>query len=191
MTHLDAGVLARAEAFMEKRAAISISLDDYRQAAVLVPLIRRSDDWSILFCQRAEDLTLHSGQISFPGGGAEEGETLEQTALRETEEEIGVSSASIRLLGRLDDLVTVSGYVVSPFIGIMPSDAVYVLQTSEIVNTYEVPISVLLSPGPDVRYIRFNERDYPSLFFRAQGIEIWGLTGRILKALLDVIRVVT
>ena len=192
MTRLGDDLLDRLERFLETRPAISIDLPGHRPAAVIVPLIKTDSGLSVLFCQRSEDLSLHSGQIAFPGGGADPGETMEATALRETEEEIGLPRGQVQLIGRLDDLTTISGYVVAPFVGIIPSGFDYVLQTSEIVKAFEVPLEHLLSPSNlEVRYIAFRGTDYPSCFFHFDGIEIWGLTATILKELLDAVRTVS
>ncbi|MEO8217784.1 MAG: CoA pyrophosphatase, partial [Acidobacteriota bacterium] len=89
--------------------------------------------------------------------------------------------------GRLDDLITtVSGYIVAPFVGVIPSNFRYVLQPSEVTEVYEVPLEALLADGnPEVRMIDYLGKRYPSYFYHWNGLEIWGLTGRMVKALLD------
>ncbi|MGA7616952.1 MAG: CoA pyrophosphatase, partial [Thermoanaerobaculia bacterium] len=146
MIRFDDDTAERLEALLATRPADEMSVGKLRRACVVAPLIPRRDGWSLLFVRRSESLALHRGQVAFPGGAAEAGETLEETAVRETEEEVGIPRDAIRLIGRLDDLHARTGFIVAPFIGIIPPDLEYVLQESEVVETYEVPISVLLSP---------------------------------------------
>lgn len=170
------------------RPAVEIDAPQHRRAAVLIPLIRNSGGWSVLFTRRAENLAAHSGQISFPGGSLEPGETLEQAAIREAEEEVGIPPRHVELIGRLDDLVTHSGFLVAPFAGIIHEPFDYVMQESEVVEVFEVPLSVLLDPdNPEVRYVPFRSRSYPAYFYHYGPYEIWGLTGRMLKAFLDLV----
>lgn len=170
------------------RPAIEIEAPQLRRASVLVPLIRVGEEWSILFTQRAENLAAHSGQISFPGGGLEPGEELDQAAIREAEEEVGIPPATVELIGRLDDLVTNSGFLVAPFVGVIHEPIEYVVQESEVVEVFEVPLRALLDPAlPVVRYVTFRNVRYPAYYYPYGRHEIWGLTGRMLKAFLDLV----
>ncbi len=87
-------------------------------AAVLVPLVWQDDEWHLLFTRRTDKVESHKGQVSFPGGACDEGEaTPEQTALRETNEEIGLQAKDIKVLGRLTNLITISYFRVTPALG--------------------------------------------------------------------------
>ena len=173
---------------LAKRPAVEIQAPQHRRACVLIPLIRNAGSWSILFTQRAENLAAHSGQISFPGGSVENGETLEEAAVREAEEEVGIPRQSVELIGRLDDVVTHSGFLVAPFVGIIHERVEYVMQETEVVEIFEVPIEALLDiRNPEVRYVPFRARQYPAYFYHYGRYEIWGLTGRMLKAFLDLV----
>ena len=173
---------------MAQRPAIEIDAPQYRRACVLVPLIHDRGSWSLLFSRRSANLAAHSGQIAFPGGAAEEGEPLETAAVREAEEEVGIARSAVELIGRLDDVVTNSGFLVAPFVGIITARIDYVLQESEVAEVFEVPIESLLVPAqPEVRYVSFRDREYPAYFYRHDHYEIWGLTGRMLKAFLDLV----
>lgn len=173
---------------LARRPAIEIDAPQHRRACVLIPVIRNAGSWSILFTQRAENLAAHSGQISFPGGSVEDGETLEQAAIREAEEEVGIPPQSVELIGRLDDVITHSGFLVAPFVGIIHEPVEYVMQESEVVEIFEVPIEALLEIGnPEVRYVPFRAKEYPAYFYHYGRYEIWGLTGRMLKAFLDLV----
>jgi 8-oxo-dGTP pyrophosphatase MutT (NUDIX family) len=188
VTRFDEASLARLRAAVGDRPAIAIDAPQYRRACVLIPLVQADGGWSILFSRRSENLAAHSGQIAFPGGAVEEGETLEAAAVREAEEEVGIPSEHVEVIGRLDDLVTNSGFLVAPFVGIVHERIDYVLQEAEVEEVFEVPVDALLQPSqPEVRYVAFRSRQYPAYFYRYEQYEIWGLTGRILKGFLDLV----
>lgn len=184
----DDAALERLRHLLAARPAIEIDAPHLKRACVLIPLIRSHGGWSILFTRRSENLAAHSGQIAFPGGGVEEGETLEMAAVREAEEEVGIPPVHVELIGRLDDTVTNSGFLVAPFAGVVHEPIEYVMQESEVVEVFEVPIEALLDPGnPEVRYVPFRNKRYPAYFYHHDRYEIWGLTGTMLKAFLDVV----
>ena len=189
MPRFDDGSLAQLRDLLAQRPAIEIDAPEHRRACVLVPLIRDPDGrWSILFSRRSDQLQAHSGQVAFPGGAAEAGESLEAAAIREAEEEVGIPPRHVQLIGRLDDLITNSGFLVAPFVGVITEPVEYVLQEAEVVEVFEVPVEALLAPAlPEVRYVSFRQRHYPAYFYPYRQFEIWGLTGRMLKAFLDVV----
>ena len=186
LPRFDNAALIRLRAILGARPAIEIDAPTLKRAAVLIPLVPNDRGWSLLFSRRSANLAAHSGQIAFPGGGVETGEPLEAAAIREAQEEVGIGAEHIELIGRLDDLVTNSGFLVAPFVGIIDERVDYVLQASEVDEVFEVPIEALLSPNqPEVRYVAFRGKNYPAYFYRHEQHEIWGLTGRILKHFLD------
>jgi 8-oxo-dGTP pyrophosphatase MutT (NUDIX family) len=180
--------LDRLRQILGRRPAIEIIAPEYRRACVLVPIVRVNDEWSILFSRRSANLAAHSGQIAFPGGTVEEGEALEVAAIREAEEEVGIHRGAVELIGRLDDVVTNSGFLVAPFVGVIQERIDYVLQEAEVTEVFEVPIEALLDIAqPEVRFVTFSDRKFPAYFYRYHDYEIWGLTGRMLKAFLDLV----
>jgi mutator protein MutT len=184
----DDAALGRLRAIVARRPAMEIEAPALKRASVLIPLVREGDGWSLLFSRRADTLQAHSGQIAFPGGGVEAGETLENAVVRETEEEVGIPAARVELIGRLDDLITNSGFLVAPFVGVIHERIDYVLQESEVVEVFEVPLDALLDPAqPQVRYVTFRNRRFPAYFYPYDRYEIWGLTGRVLKSFLDLV----
>jgi mutator protein MutT len=185
----DDAALGRLRELLGRRPAMEIDAPNLKRAAVLIPIVRtESGGWSILFSRRSDQLQAHSGQIAFPGGGVETGETLENAVIRETQEEVGIPAASIELIGRLDDLITNSGFLVAPFAGVIGERIDYVLQESEVVEVFEVPLDALLDPAqPQVRYVTFRNRRFPAYFYPYGRFEIWGLTGRVLKSFLDLV----
>lgn len=184
----DDAALQRLRGILANRPAIEIDAPQHRRACVLIPLIRNGEGWSILFTRRSENLASHSGQIAFPGGSVEGGESLEEAAIRETEEEVGIPSRYVELIGRLDDVITHSGFLVAPFVGIVHEPVEYVIQEAEVVEVFEVPLEALLDvSNPEVRYVPFRGKQFPAYFYHSGPHEIWGLTGRMLKALLDLV----
>jgi 8-oxo-dGTP pyrophosphatase MutT (NUDIX family) len=188
LARFDDRALERLRALVAARPAIEIDAPQFRRAAVLIPLIASPQGWSLLFTRRAENMAAHSGQISFPGGGVEAGERFEDAARREAEEEVGIPPRVVEVFGRLDDLITHSGFLVAPFPAIVHERIDYVMQAAEVVETFEVPVDALLDErNPEVRYVPFRSRRYPAYFYHHGPYEIWGLTGRMLKAFLDLV----
>jgi 8-oxo-dGTP pyrophosphatase MutT (NUDIX family) len=188
LARFDRGALERLRRIVAARPAIEIDAPQYRRAAVLIPLIATADGYSLLLTRRAENLASHSGQIAFPGGGVEESETLQHAALRETEEEVGIPRDNVEIFGRLDDLITNSGFLVAPFTAVVHDRIEYVMQETEVAEIFEVPVDALLDERlPEVRYVSFRGRRYPAYYYPYGAYEIWGLTGRMLKSFLDLV----
>lgn len=182
----DERALVRLRGRLARRPAIDIQAPELKRASVLIPIIRDRGQFSLVFSRRAENLAAHSGQIAFPGGGVEEGETLTDAVLREAEEEVGIPPRAVELIGRLDDLITNSGFLVAPFVAVVHERIEYVMQESEVAEVFEVPLDALLSVRmPEVRYVTFRKRQYPAYYYPYNEYEIWGLTGRIVKSFLD------
>lgn len=184
----DDAAMQRLESFLEQHVADVMTATDLRRAAVLIPLIRNTDGWYLLFQRRSDDLPVHKGQVAFPGGGLEGEETPEEAALRETEEETGVPRGQVRLIGRLDELVTRTGYLVTPVVGVIPTSLTYRIQHSEVTDLFEVPLDAFLEEGnPRIRWVPWRGEMYPAYSWNGGAHEIWGLTGRILKSFVDVV----
>lgn len=158
-----------------------------RAAAVLVPLVRRGDALSILFTRRNESLRQHAGQISFPGGGIESTDAdAIAAALRETHEETGIAAELVEPFGYLDCLDTVSGYCVTPVVGFVAGHYSVRLQSAEVDEVFEVPLTFILNPQSLRRErILWRGRERDIFAFDWQGRRIWGATAAILKNLLD------
>ena len=159
------------------------------RAAVLVPLFEKGENCHIVFTKRSDNVRYHKGEISFPGGVFDERDLeLERTALRETNEEIGLNENDVQIIGVLDDIITVTQFVVTPFVGLFPYPYPFKLSPIEIAELIEVPLSSLL--GED----RFSEREIIRgtrkevvYAYQYENHVIWGATARILKQFLDLI----
>ena len=159
-------------------------------AAVLVPIVRRSREPTVLFTRRTDHLKSHSGQISFPGGRMEDRDpTPEATALRETEEEIGLAGDRIEVLGRLDARETGTGYRVIPVVGMIAPPLSLVPDEHEVAEIFEVPLAFLTDPANCRFETRVSGNVERQFYAIPHGSHlIWGLTARILVNLGEVLR---
>lgn len=158
-------------------------------AAVLIPLLCKEGEWHVLVTQRTQTVEHHRGQISFPGGAcAFDDKNLMATALRETFEEVGVPPEAVEVLGALDDYSTITNFLVTPFVGVIPHPFAYRLNGHEVAAAIEVPISFLRDPS----HMRTGQREhegqiYDLLFWDYGPYTIWGATAQILRSLLDLV----
>ena len=154
-------------------------------AAVLVPLINRAHGVSVLLTRRTDHLNDHAGQISFPGGKMDEDDhSAEHTALRETEEEIGLARAHVHLLGRLPDYFIPTGFRVTPIVGWVEPPFSLTLDPFEVADAFEVPLSFLMDPSH--RQMQSAMRAGRLRHFYTmpyQGNNIWGATAGMLVTL--------
>lgn len=160
----------------------------YRPASVLVPIHPRADDLDIVFIQRSDDLPHHAGQIAFPGGSREpEKEDALRCALREAEEEVGLSPARVEVLGAIEPCFTPSGFAISPFVGrIEVEPSVLRPDPREIARIFTVPLGALVEPGAYRRALFGPDR--PLEFFVYGDDVIWGATARILRRVIELAR---
>ena len=161
-------------------------------AAVLLPLVHLKDEWQLVFTRRTETVEQHKGQVSFPGGGCEPGEsTPEATALREAWEEIGLKPEDVRLLGRMNEIATITRYRVTPVIGVVPWPYAFRLEHAEVERLFTIPLEWLAgrsnwSEQPftpagirhSFQVIRYQPYD---------GEIVWGITAQILLNFLKVL----
>jgi len=160
-------------------------------AAVLVPLVLRPEGMTVLLTKRTAHLAAHAGQISFPGGRLEESDTdAADAALRETEEEIGLSRAEIELIGRLDTYVVRTGFEVTPLVGLLTPPFTTRRDEFEVAEIFEVPLAFILDPANHQRQSRVDfggvKREFWVLPYR--DYFIWGATAGMLVNLYEVLR---
>jgi len=151
-------------------------------AAVLVPIVNRADGVKLLFTQRTPHLDDHAGQISFPGGRVEASDaTREETALRETEEEIGLSRDLVRVLGRLPEYEIPSGFRITPIVGWVEPPFDLTLDAFEVASAFEAPLAHFLDPERyQRREYRFRGRHRHYMAVPYEGRYIWGATAGML-----------
>ena len=161
-----------------------------RRAAVLIPLFKKTGEYHILFTKRTEKVPHHKGQISFPGGQWDkEDPDLLATALRETEEEMGIAPQDVQILGELDDFCTASSdFCISPFVGLIPYPYPFRVNPHEIAEVIEAPLDVLRQENHMRQEIFSRDGEpFPVYFYEYQDYTIWGATARILKEFLDLL----
>lgn len=167
-----------------------IKCKDFKASAVLLPLFFKKNQAHILLIKRTEKLEHHKGEISFPGGAREEqDQNLKYTAVRETEEEIGVEHSKIHILGVLDEVFTiVSSFIVTPYVGIIPYPYNFKLNYTEAERILEIPLSFFQNKDNywEDTFSHENHK-YKSPFFKWKNDIIWGVTASIILNFCSVI----
>ena len=165
---------------------------DATPAAVLIPLFLDEGEWNLLFTRRTDSVDVHAGQISFPGGQIESSDrSPAQAALREAQEEIGIHPQDVEVLGQLNPLLTVTQFLVTPVVGVIPWPYAFAPNPSEVARTFGVPFDWLadsknlevkerqpLLPGRSIQVYYYKEFD---------GEVIWGVTARITLNFLEIL----
>jgi 8-oxo-dGTP pyrophosphatase MutT (NUDIX family) len=163
-------------------------LSELRAAAVLVALVDRPEGFSILLTQRTAHLSRHAGQVAFPGGRVDDGDADEiATALRETEEEIGLSRDHIEPIGRLDRYVTRTGFTVTPIVALVHPPFTLTIDPNEVADTFEVPLAFILDPANRARdSYEFQGVERFFYVFRYGDRRVWGATAGMLVNLAEI-----
>lgn len=160
----------------------------YRPAGVLVPVLIGPDGPHLLFTVRSRSLRHHPGQISFPGGGCEPGESPEDAARREAWEEVGLDVPGSALIGRLSDRPSPARYLATPVVAVLPAPDQLRIDPSEVEEAFTVPVAGLLD-GEPIREVRELEGSRRTLFrYRWEERDIWGFTGTVLREFLETVR---
>jgi 8-oxo-dGTP pyrophosphatase MutT (NUDIX family) len=210
-----ADAVGRVRAALRRRPPATLEVPGFRPAAVFVPLLNRPGGPTLLFTRRTESVPSHKGEISFPGGALEPGEDAVRAALREAEEEVGLSPALAEPLGALDDVPSIARYVVTPVVAAVHAPPPSFRPAElEVVEPFEVPLPALLDPAqrrtslfdparlpPELPAALVRERASLRIPFEEVDPEtghwkiwsfhadptrvIWGLTARVLADLLD------
>jgi 8-oxo-dGTP pyrophosphatase MutT (NUDIX family) len=153
-----------------------------RPAAVLAPVLRRGDDYSVVLTRRAEHLSSHKGQISFPGGRRDDTDvSAAANALREAQEEVGLDPGRVEVLGYLDDYPVISRYLVTPVVGLVDGDFTPRPDPSEVAEVFELPLEIALDPGAYERKTLTREGLLvPFYEINWRGYRVWGATAGML-----------
>ena len=158
-----------------------------RPAAVLVPVVARTPEATLLFTRRTDHLADHAGQVAFPGGRIDPGDdSPEAAALRETREEIGLDPRDIDVFARAPDYLTGSGFLITPVLGEVRPDHSLRINPNEVIEAFEVPLSFLMDPANHAvgsRIWRGIRRFYYEMPY--EGRQIWGITAGIVRVLYE------
>ena len=159
-------------------------------AAVLLPLFEKGGDYHLVFTKRTETVNYHKGQFSFPGGRTHpEDKSLLETALRETWEEIGLPPKDADVLGELDDIATyTTGFIISPFVAMIPFPHTFIANPAEVDEIIEVPLPVLRDKKNFAQeMLEVDGRPIVQYFYHYRDHVIYGATARIVKHFLEVV----
>lgn len=159
---------------------------EWVDAAVLVPILLRPAGPTVLFTRRADALRRHSGQVSFPGGRCDPGETAVETALREAEEEVALDRRFVRPLALADFYETVTGYRIAPVVAFVEEGFALTAAPDEVAEVFEAPWAWLMDPANQVLHEREADAALPRRRWYAldwQGRNIWGATAGMLRGL--------
>ena len=169
------------EEILRHRKKERITGEKLKASAVLIPLFYSQGQYHVLFTERSDEVIFHKGQVCFPGGTQEPSDSsLLQTALRESEEEIGLETKNIEILGELDDMLTfVTDYVISPFVAFISLPQSLKTNGREVKGTFSVPLSFLMNEA------NFKQDSYA---YEYEGHIIWGATARILRQFIGLLK---
>jgi 8-oxo-dGTP pyrophosphatase MutT (NUDIX family) len=169
-------------AHLQGNAEINQPPRSLKKAAILMPLVERENGLQMIFTQRALHLKHHAGQVSFPGGKHElTDKNLAKTALRETEEEIGIKQKHIELIGHLPSITTGTGYHITPFIGFIAPEHEVIIDHGEVKVCFEVPFSFVLNKANfSKQHLMANKKRHFTYCCAYKGHLIWGATAQML-----------
>jgi len=159
-----------------------------RCAAVLIPLAWFEDEWHLIYTRRTDKVETHKGQVSFPGGACDPGEvTPEQTALREAEEEIGMSVHDVRVLGKLSPLITITTFRVTPVVGVVKWPYAFRVENAEVARVFTMPLA-WLSDRSNRWEFKLPGRKYGLIVYHPyDGELLWGATAIMTDTFLQVL----
>ncbi len=189
MRYCEKDFIDQIQSLLSSRQRRVIEHPPFSHAAVLVPLFQKEGDCHLLFTKRSEQVKYHKGEISFPGGVVDEEDTeLVNTALREAFEEIGLKESDVQIIGVLDDIVTITEFIVTPIVGLFPYPYPFKVSEVEIAELIEVPLASLLDEDcfSQSEIFRGGQNEIICAY-RYREHTIWGATARILKQFLDII----
>jgi len=157
-----------------------------RAAAVLVPIIMHAHGPHLLLTRRADHLGEHSGQVAFPGGKIDQGETVAEAALREAEEEVGLDRSFVEIIGYLDPYETGTGFRIVPAIGLVRPGFSLTINAGEVADAFEVPLDFLMNEANHERHSaewRGRKREFYAIPYN--GHNIWGATAGMIRILYE------
>ena len=157
-------------------------------AAVLIPLAWQDSEWHLLFTRRTDRVESHKGQVSFPGGACDEGETTpEETALREADEEIGLNPSDVKVLGRISNMITITYFRVTPVVGVIKWPTVFRVGEHEVARVFTIPLMWLANPMNRWEFEMPGRNRTLIAYHPYDGELLWGATARMTVDFLKVL----
>ncbi|MCX5811927.1 MAG: CoA pyrophosphatase [Proteobacteria bacterium] len=158
-------------------------------AGVMIPIFEKDGETFIVLTKRTEMVKAHKGEVSFPGGMCEDEDSSKlNTALRECFEEIGLRKKDVRVIGKLDDMITFTGFVISPYVGIMPYPYTFKTNPQEVAYLIYLPLKFLMETDPVMEQAEYEGRVEQVPSFHYNGDRIWGATCRILLQFRNILK---
>ncbi|HPS57335.1 MAG TPA: CoA pyrophosphatase [Spirochaetota bacterium] len=167
---------------LKNRKKRSISFPDYRKAAVMMLFFEKNNSVHVLLQLRTDRVSTHKGQVSMPGGSCDSTDRdLLQTALRETNEEMGIDPSAIEVIGEFDEYISIMGFQVNVFAGALNSKIEYTASDDETEQILEVPFSLFYNEEfYKCEKLTHEGREFDVYYYDFNGITVWGMTARIL-----------
>lgn len=164
------------------------NLQIQKRASIIIPLVESNGELFIMLTQRSDSLTSHAGQVAFPGGKQDSNDANSlETALRETNEEIGLPKAKVEILGTLDQILSLHYYLVTPFVAVIPDNFIPIPNRDEIQIVFRVPLTFFMNTRN--HWAEEIETPFAKVFvhhFEFEGYDIWGLTAKLILRLLEI-----
>jgi 8-oxo-dGTP pyrophosphatase MutT (NUDIX family) len=192
LNHIDLPLIIKDVLNSRRHRVIQDVNGGYTRAAVLIPLFQKDSEYQVLFTKRTHKVENHRGQISFPGGRVDEGDgSLQETALREANEEIGLLREDVTILGQIDDATTLSSnFIIHSFVGLIPYPYNFRINPQEVKRLIQVPFRVFLGDSPlhdSDDTVEYEGARYRTPTYTFQGDVIWGATARIMEDFLRIL----
>jgi 8-oxo-dGTP pyrophosphatase MutT (NUDIX family) len=157
-------------------------------AGVVMPIFEKDGEVFLVLTKRSEKVRFHKSEISFPGGMYEESDRdIMDTALRECCEEIGVSPGDVEIIGRIDDVYTVTGFVITPYVGVVPYPYEFCANPDEVAYIISLPYRHLTEQNPVYEAIRLGDKTHHAPALYSNGDRIWGATCKMLLKLKSIV----
>lgn len=171
------------------RAPRRLSIPGFIPAAIIIPVFEIEGEAHLLLTVRTDRVMHHKGQVSFPGGAREEQDkNLEQTALRETYEEVGIPPEAVAIVGQLDDFPTITDFMVTPYAAAIPYPYPHRINTDEVAELLEVPLELFLSDRAfEIKEKTYRGVTYPVYYYYFKHAVIWGVTGFIVNRFVELV----
>lgn len=174
---------------LSSRPPQRLKIPDFKPASIVLPFFNMNGEAYLLFTIRTDEVEHHKGQVSFPGGAREEQDrSLQETALRETYEEVGIPQRIVNIIGQLDDFPTITNFLVTPFVATIPYPYPHKINTGEVAEILEVPLDLFLNGiAFEMKEKKFGEVTYPVYYYHFKHAMIWGVTGFIINRFIELV----
>ncbi|MDD5245715.1 MAG: CoA pyrophosphatase [Syntrophorhabdaceae bacterium] len=181
-------MLSRIKERIGAHSARKVECAETIMAGVVIPLFEKDGDVFFVLTKRTDTVKIHKGEVSFPGGMYEPGDgNTKRTAMRECCEEIGVKNTDLEIIGQMDDVYTMTGFVITPYVGIIPYPYTFKTNPGEVAYLIYLPYGFLKKTDPAIEMAEHEGITQPVSSFHYNGDRIWGATCRMLVKFRDIV----